>query len=233
MAPKRNMIGSPTITINFGIQDAIDYEKALKASTFGAMRLIKDAASGSVEQCSSLIDVLSTTCVYDVPKYVLPRIFRKKLLDKGSEIKIGYSKGTIKRELGRGANGVVVLLSVDSEINESVAVKAQASTPTLAMEYEMLKRIELRIGKRWAPDKVLPFPFPKPLSFVALADGGMMSMTAASEYGLTLLDLVNLYRQCNEKIEDLIPLHYASRMMHHLELLHFHGKNLKNITRMA
>jgi hypothetical protein len=222
MAP--NMIVSPTMTINFGTQDAVDYEKALKATAVEAIRRIKDASSGSVEQCSSLIYVLSTKSVYDVPKYVLPRIFKKKLLDKGSEIKIGYSKGTVQRELGRGANGVVVLLSVDSEANASVAVKAQASTSTLAMEFEILKRIEDRIGKRWSPEQASPFPFPRPLSFVALADGGMMSMTAASESGLTLVDLVNLYRQCNEKIEDLVPLHYATRMMHHLELLHGHGK---------
>lgn len=224
MAPNRCMIASPTITMNFGTQDAIDYDKALKATTLGAMRRIKDAASGSMEQCASLIYALSTKSVYDVPKYVLPRIFRKKLLDKGSEIKIGYSIGTVQRELGRGANGVVVLLNIDSEANASVAVKAQAYTPTLAMEYEILKRIEDRIGKRWAPEQASPFPYPRPLAFVALADGGMMSMTAASESGLTLVDLVNLYRKWNEKIEDLIPLHYAARMMHHLELLHWHGE---------
>ncbi|CAB9515023.1 Mitotic checkpoint serine/threonine-protein kinase BUB1 [Seminavis robusta] len=220
LPPNRNPIASPTITFScFGQQEAVDYGQTLKAAETDALKRVKKSASGT-EQCPSLAEILKATAVYNLPKYILPKAFRKKLLDNNSVLKIGHSKGTVKRELGRGAHGIVVLLSMDDEPSStSMAVKAQASTETLAMEYEILKKVHLRV-------QCDLFPFPKPLSFVALADGGMMSMTAASDSGLHLVDLVNLYRRHNEKIEDLIPLHYASRMLHHLELLHWHGNIL-------
>jgi len=172
--------------------------------------------------------------VYDVPKYVLPRVFRRKLLDQGAEIKIGRTSGTVKQELGRGAYGVVVLLNIEDDNNsgeKTFALKAQSSIESLAWEYEIIKKIEDRIGPRWNADqrrqKSSPFPYPKALAFVALADGGLMSMTAASQSGLNLVDVVNMYNtQLGEKVPELIAIHYTARMLHHLEKLHWHGKIL-------
>jgi checkpoint serine/threonine-protein kinase len=126
------------------------------------------------------------------------------------------------RELGRGAYGVVVLM----DLNESqdgadvIAVKAQSSTASLAWECEILRRLEGR-----AEEKITPYSFPSPLSFISLADGGLLSMTAASKTGLNLVDLANVYQlRLGEHVPEIVSLHYVSRMLRHLEKLHWHGK---------
>jgi hypothetical protein len=229
MAPHREAIPSPTMTMNLGTQDAVNYKKNHKKKTQSALERLKELASGSVEHHASLTRILSAkSLVYDTPKYVLPRVFRKKLLDQGTEVKIGSSCGTVKQELGRGAYGVVVLLNVDNETTETIAVKAQASADTLAWEYEMLQKVEDRVGRRWDSSRlqgVSPFAFPEPLAFVSLADGGLMSMTAASESGLNLVDLVNVHRtRLSESFPEVLALHYTARMLNHLEMLHWHGR---------
>lgn len=167
--PNREMIAiaSPTMTMNLNIQDAVDYNKLFKSNTQAARDRLKQLASQRVEQATSLNKILSVkTLVYDEPRYILPKVFRKKLLDQGSEIKIGHCSATVKQELGRGTYGVVVLLNVDSDAADKIAVKAQTCTESLAWEYEILQKIEDRVGNR--------FPYPKPLAFTSLADGALM-----------------------------------------------------------
>ena len=229
LAPTRNLDASPTRNVDPRAMDSVDYHKIIKQNAKAAMSRLKALSSGRIELNASLIKILADKTIYDVSNYVLPRVFKRKLLDKGSEIKIGSTKGTVKRELGRGAYGVVVLLEIDdSGCSETIAIKAQPNTECLAHEFEMLKKIECRIGPKCSHNDHQgdPFPFPKPMSFVTLADGGLMSMTAASESGLNLVDLVNAYQEQGWKIDDLVALHYMARMLHHLELLHWHGKIL-------
>lgn len=53
------------------------------------------------------------------------------------------------------------------------------------------------------------------------------SMTAASESGLNLVDVVNLYKsRLGENVPELLALHYTARMLCHVETLHWHGKIL-------
>lgn len=227
--PGNSDFASTTVLMDPRAMDAVDYCKKNKQDLKDATKRLKQAASGRVGQKTSLIQILAAKTVYNISNYVLPRPFRRKLLEKGSEIKIGSTKGTVKQELGRGTYGVVVLLDIDEEgSSETMAVKAQPHVESLAHEYEMLQKIEDRIGHQYShkENQSDPFPFPNPMSFVALADGGLMGMTAASESGLNLVDLVNTYQEQGWKMDDLVALHYMARMLHHLELLHWHGKIL-------
>lgn len=169
-------IASPTLTMNLNIQAAIDYNKQHKTNIRSALVRLKELAKTGVESCSSLTKLLSVkTLVYEEPRYVLPKIFKKKLLEKGSEIKIGSSCGIVKQELGRGAYGVVVLLNAHSESTSTIAVKAQSCPDSLAWEYEILQKLESRIAEQSMLNETgAPLPFPKALAFVSLADGGLM-----------------------------------------------------------
>lgn len=224
--PNRDgMIASPTMTMNFGIMNAVDYNKNLRSNTKGALNSVLQDSTGSIEQLTSLTEILSAkNIIYDVSKYVLPRVFKKKLLDQGSEIRIGTTSGTVVQELGRGAFGVVVLMNRGNRSAETMAVKAQVAAETLAWEYDLLKKLESRIPKQQTNQT---FPFPKALAFASLADGGLMSMTAASESGLNLVDVRNIYQiRLGSSVPELVALHFTSRMLHHLEILHWHGKIL-------
>eukprot|EP00978_Attheya_sp_CCMP212_P038913 scaffold197559_cov51-Attheya_sp.AAC.1 len=128
-----------------------------------------------------------------------------------------------------------------------MAVKVQSPTGCLASEFSLLQKIEQRILPRWSSSKQarsrasslrsehnnlvengeLTFPFPRPRCFVAFADGGLLGMTAASKSGLTLVDLVNAHRiGGGGPVPELVAMHYATRMLMHLESLHGQGKIL-------
>ena len=52
-------------------------------------------------------------------------------------------------------------------------------------------------------------------------------MSAASESGLNLVDVVNMYKaKLGENVPELLAIHYTARMLNHLEMLHWHGKIL-------
>jgi checkpoint serine/threonine-protein kinase len=172
-------------------------------------------------------------CIYDMPSLSLPRGFCKHSSMQGSEITLGDKTGVVSGELGRGTYGVVVLMDISQRWQGSphdtcIAVKAQTPTDCLALEYVLLKKIEDRTGShRTSKDPKAPFPFPRPLSFVSLADGGLLGMTAGSRTGLNLVDLVNVYKISERSpVPELIALHYTARMLLVLELLHWHGKIL-------
>jgi checkpoint serine/threonine-protein kinase len=129
------------------------------------------------------------------------------------------------RELGRGAYGVVVLMDLrdgSGDGTDTIAVKAQAPTDCLAWECEVLRRLQVRTN-----EKVGTYAFPTPFSFISLADGAILSMTAGSGTGFNLVDLTNIYKlKLGEHVPELVALHYVSRMLRHLEQLHWHGKIL-------
>lgn len=119
--------------------------------------------------------------------------------------------------------GVVVLLDTSAE-QGTVALKAQGPADCLAWEYEILEKVEQRVGQHLNRNC---FPYPRPMSYISFADGALLSMSASSSSGLNLVDLVNVYgAKLNEKVPEIIVLHYASRMLHHIEYLHWHGKIL-------
>lgn len=171
-----------------------------------------------------LLKLFSAKKVFYLPQVLMPRLFRRREIPKGSSFKIGNHDGTCKEELGRGAYGVVVILeSKTKKGNSLVAMKAQTPTNCLAWECEILQRIEKRVDTK----KRKEYPFPRALSLVAMADGAALGMTAASESGLNLVDLTNVYKaKCNKPVPEILALHYTSRMLRHVELLHWHGKVL-------
>jgi hypothetical protein len=147
----------------------------------------------------------------------MPVGLKRKASAKGAEIKVGSRTGVVKHELGRGSYGVVVLL--DAAQQGVIAVKAQCPTDCLAWEYVLMKRLQERTKNH--------APFPKPLSFVSLSDGALLSMSVGSQNGMNLVDINNVY-QVNEggPVPELIALHYTARMLKHIETLHWHGKML-------
>lgn len=232
-AANRAVIASPTMTMNFGLMNAVDYRQSHRSNIKSALSRLKQAASDSIGRVTSLSELMSAKhLVYDVPGYVQPRVFKSKLVDRGAEIRIGVSSGTVAQELGRGAYGVVVLMNGDEQTDEKMAVKGQTDAETLAWEYEILKKVESRIEPKLGSQQKRTndaFPYPKPIAFAALAahSGGIMSMTAVSNSGLNLVDVVNVYKvRQGSSVPESIALFYAARMMKHLENLHWHGKIL-------
>ena len=51
-------------------------------------------------------------------------------------------------------------------------------------------------------------------------------MTAASDSGMTLIDVVNTYKKIMGNVPELVAIYYTSRMLRHLESLHQDGKVL-------
>ena len=185
------------------------------------METTSSVASNSRASLLSLLTMSGET--YHLPHLLLPREFRSKRVSARTKVAVGKHSGFVCKELGRGAYGVVVLMDVGEEkYQDTIALKAQSPTDCLAWEYEILRRVEERVAPK---DRA--YGFPRALSFMSLADGGLLSMTAASKTGLNLIDLANVYRvKLGETVPEIIALHYTSRMLKHLEILHWHGKIL-------
>jgi hypothetical protein len=191
-----------------------------------ALRLVQESrsvASNSRTPLSSLLSVKEKT--YHLPHLAVPKEFRQKFLKAKTNVALGKHSGIVTKELGRGAYGVVVLMeSDDVNENDAIAVKVQSPTDSLAWEYDVLLRVERRVPTSCSFG---PYPFPRALSFVSLADGGMLSMTTGSKSGLNLVDLVNIYQtKIGGSVPELLALHYTSRMLRIVEFLHWHGKVL-------
>jgi len=177
---------------------------------------------------TDLTRVLSTKgYVDDLPKQSMPRALLQSTSAKGAKIVLGDRCGVVKEELGKGSYGKVVLMeSKDDPTVGVVAVKAQAPTDCLGLEYVILKAVEERVE----PYCEGRFPFPKALSFVSVANGGLLGMTNGSQSGINLVDLVNVYKVLEDTaIPELIALHYTILMLKIIEALHWHGKILVRV----
>lgn len=216
-----------TATMQLTKIQAIDYVVLHKQDVEKAKDCVKERASGSLPRDASLSKILSAKLVCDLPTQVLPRPLKKKdLLLSGDLLKMGRSSATVRKELGRGAYGIVVSLENsdgESSSHASVAVKAQSPVGCLAWEYEVLRRVEQRIVE--SSTTIDSLPFPNPLSFIVLADGAMLGMTTGGS-GRNLFDLAQVYSKVGKEVPEVVAMHYTSRMLHHLELLHWHAKVL-------
>jgi hypothetical protein len=162
---------------------------------------------------------------YHLPNISLPKqLRRQKCLPRDTEICVGKHAGILKKELGRGAYGTVLLMDGP---NSKIAIKAQSPTDSLAWEYEILQRLENRLSRKGA---IGMYSFPRPLSFLSMNDGGVLSMSAVSESGLNLVDLSNFYKlKLGETVPEILALHYTSVALKIIEKLHWHGKILVSI----
>lgn len=170
---------------------------------------------------SSLL--LSKGQAFHLPTVALPKQLCRKKAISDTEVSVGKHSGVVRRELGRGAYGVIFLMesTESSQQTNGLAIKVQSPTDSLAWEFEILKRLESRF-----PSKSVSFAysFPRPFSIVSLADGGIMSMSAASKSGLNLVDLSNFYKlKLGEMVPEVIALHYTSIALRIVEELHWHG----------
>ena len=218
---------SPTSSSEFK-GAAHDYDSLHKVDVRRAIREMSQQAElhsngrpFTREETDLAVTLSTVGTVLDLPGHMLPRALRKKSSTQGEEISVGNRKGRITQELGRGSYAVVVLLN-DSD-DTPIAVKAQTPIDCLAWEYTVLKKL----GERAQVTNGEAYPFPRPVSFVSLSDGGLLGMSAASSSGLNLVDIVNVYKiQERCPVPELVALHYAVRMLKHVELLHWRGKIL-------
>jgi hypothetical protein len=192
-----------------------------------ALRRLQASSSVASNSRSPLLALLTVQGKsFHLPHIPIPREFRSKHLSGNTKVQIGKHSGVVNCELGRGAYGVVALMDVHEDAGvgaDTIAVKAQSPTDCLAWECEILRRLE----DRTKVNKSGAYVFPRPLSFISLADGGILSMTSGSKTGLNLVDLANVYKlKLGEHVPEIITLHYVSRMLRHLEQLHWHGKIL-------
>lgn len=210
------------------IENAVEYGVCHRQDIKMAIQRLSSRSVPFPKNRKSLAKILSTeNFVCNLPSHVLPASLRlqKSAVASGTGIIIGRSSASVKQELGRGSYGCVFLL--ESEINTSeskAAVKAQAPVGCLAWEYEILERLRNRLhGKTFERS-----PFPAPLSFVALADGALLTMEAVSTSGLNLIDLINAHRQFRGEpaVPEILALHYVSRMLDAMEKLHWFGRIL-------
>lgn len=204
---------------------AVIYNEAHKADIKLANKVVKLKASSQLPFTGSLSDVLATKgLVCSCPTDVIPRVFKRDQLKPGEQINVERCSAAIKKELGRGSYGVVALLQASDQ--SSLAVKVQKPVKALAWEYEIMQRLEHRLGHRPIAS------FPRPLSFLSLADGAMLSMTLGSDSGLNLVDLVNVHMlKLNDHVPEIIVLYYTSIMLKQIYILHCHGKVLHTDTK--
>jgi hypothetical protein len=163
---------------------------------------------------------------FHLPKATLPRELRRKRIARNTEVVVGKYGGRLCKELGRGAYGVVLLMdSPKTMMSNSVAVKVQSPTNSLAWEYELLQRLADRLAL--SGNNNAKKSYPQAFSFISLSDGGILSMSAASSSGLNLLDLSNFYKlKLGEPVPELLVLHFTSQMLRIVADMHCHGKIL-------
>jgi hypothetical protein len=211
---------------------AIDYPSCHKNDVVSAMARLKEQSCRFPPNRRSLFKILqSGNFVYDVPSHKLQETLRLPKqggapVAPGTEIRFGKSSTTVKRDLGRGSYGRVVLLEPDPSCQQQlVALKAQSPTNCLAWEFEILKKVQSRIGPQYQQGC---FPYSVPLSYISLFDGALLAMTAASSSGFNLVDLANVYRspQHNRSIPELVVMYYTAKMLLRVEEVHWHGKIL-------
>jgi len=228
----RSIVVGPDETDTFGDAlalaraTAIDYPSRHRCDIDESRQRLRKRAKVFPRNMRSLYSVLSQEAIYS-SDHVIPRVLKRKSKIKPQEtIKISKTSATVEKELGRGAYGTVVLLEANpSCAKRKVCIKAQSPTDCLAWEYEILESLDRRC--RRAGEKS---PFPRPFSYLGLEDGALLAMTASSCSGLTILDLVNNYKMSSTTASGLMPeilaIHYASRMLRTIELLHHKGKIL-------
>ncbi len=205
---------------------SVDYDSTHRHNIKMALRRLQASSSVASNSRLPLLALLSgQRKSFHLPHIPLPRELRSKRLSGNTQVQIGKHLGVMHRELGRGAYGVVALMDLSEKGGKTtgtIAVKAQTPTDCLAWECEVLRRLEDR-----AKEEIRTYAFPCAISFLSLADGAILSMTAGSNTGLNLVDLANVYKvKLGEHVPEIITLHYVSRMLRHLEQLHWHGKIL-------
>ena len=208
----------------------IDYNNHLNHNI--QMSLKRLQTKSDIVPASLLSLLLSKGKAFHFPNAVLPKQLRRKRIATNTEVALGKHGGLcLKKELGQGAYGRVILMDdTESSQRNKIAVKVQTPTGCLSWEYTVLQRLEQRLIQDGKEDT--NYDFPRPISFISVADGGILSMSAASESGLNLVDLYNFYNLIlgEPAVPELIALHYISIALGIIEKLHWYGRILVSIS---
>ena len=206
----------------------IDYAHFLSHNIQMALRRLETRSDVVPDSRSPLFSLLlSKGKAFHLPNSLLPKQLRRKHISCNTEVAVGKHGGLLlEKELGQGAYGRVILMNVPSNHQgDTMAIKVQSPTDSLAWEYLLLQRLEERLISDGKAD--LHYAFPRPMSFISFADGGILSMSAASRSGLNLVDLSNFYKlKLGKPVPELIALHYTSIALKIIEKLHWYGKIL-------
>ncbi len=170
---------------------------------------------------ASVDTVLAENPDCDLRHKSVPKISANK-----ANLKIGSHSYCVKKELGRGAYGVVYLVEEDD--GSVSALKVQKPIGSLALEYEMLVR-----AKESVED---PSFLSEARSLSVFSDGACLTMrieqleVCARErdafLGLTLLDVVNAFKKAGEPIPEVVAAWYTVKTLKIFEQLHGNGKIL-------
>jgi len=205
----------------------IDYDTYIRENSKQALRNIQLESDIPDQKIPLLSCLIAKGRVLNFPSVAIPKLLRRKNLTSNMKVWFGrYGDLILKKELGRGTFGRVILTNTkDSRGKGTVAIKVQSPTGSLAWEFVILQRLEKRIlsSKKQAVD----YAFPRPINFISLADGGILSMSAVSKTGLNLIDLSNFYTlKLGTSIPEIIAFHYMSVALKVVEVLHSKGKVL-------
>ena len=211
----------------------IDYNNHLNHNIQMSLKRLQTKSDIVPDSRASLFSLLlSKGKAFHFPNAVLPKQLRRKRIATNTEVALGKHGGLcLKKELGQGAYGRVILMDdTESSQRNKIAVKVQTPTGCLSWEYTVLQRLEQRLIQDGKEDT--NYDFPRPISFISVADGGILSMSAASESGLNLVDLYNFYNLIlgEPAVPELIALHYISIALAIIEKLHWYGRILVSIS---
>ena len=201
------------------------YAKYLNHNIHTSLRRLQTKSDVISDSNAPLLSIISSKgkALY-LPNTVLPQQLRRKRISNTDKVALGKHGGLrLKKELGEGAFGRVILANMSESCERNtIAIKIQRPTGCLAWEYIVLQRLERRLVN--GRQETSEYAFPRPLSFISMADGGILSMSAASESGLNLVDLCNFYKlKLNMPVPELIALHYVSIAIGIIEKLHWYG----------
>eukprot|EP00588_Corethron_pennatum_P023706 CAMPEP_0194316520 /NCGR_PEP_ID=MMETSP0171-20130528/13316_1 /TAXON_ID=218684 /ORGANISM="Corethron pennatum, Strain L29A3" /LENGTH=1492 /DNA_ID=CAMNT_0039072789 /DNA_START=93 /DNA_END=4568 /DNA_ORIENTATION=- len=232
---ENGFVSSPNLTISdsLGPKGSIVYDDIHSADVLNSLQVLmdeivsglglrrKDVSDDTIEWCSG-----DNGPIGDRRSIILPRsLFNKRAMLK-AEIMLDGVKMTCVRELGAGSNATVLLCRKEETASEprEIAVKVQSPTGCLAWEYIILRELDSRLKHGQINSNFIP----KPFSFHAYSNGSLLGMTAGSQHGTNLLDIVNIHKSIggSHGVPELLVIHYTARMIQHLIHLHCEGQVL-------
>mmetsp|Transcript_26156 Transcript_26156/g.60121 ORF Transcript_26156/g.60121 Transcript_26156/m.60121 type:complete len:289 (-) Transcript_26156:585-1451(-) len=213
-------------------QESIIYDDVHSAHVLSSLQVLMDEVSSGLGITEGVSDETIEWCtgehgpIGDRRSIILPKTLFSKRAMVGTQLMLDGLKMACVRELGSGSNATVLLCRKDMSAPDprEIAVKVQSPTGCLALEYTILRDLDLRMKRAGKNTNFLP----KPFSFHAYSNGSLLGMTAGSQNGINLLDIVNIHKTCggSHGVPELLVIHYTSRMLQHLIELHRVGQVL-------
>ena len=157
----------------------LDYNICIAQNHARALKYLQRTPDVSSSHSSLFLNLVSKGHASYFPNTTLPKELRRKRVSN-TKIETGKHSGMLlKKELGQGAFGRVVLMNTsENRRSSTVAIKVQSSADSLAWEFIILKRLEQRMSAD--AKKSVEYAYARPINFISVADGGMLSMSTVS-----------------------------------------------------